>query len=185
MRRPSRPEGQTLVEFALVLPVFLLVVVGILDAGRAVYTNSTLSQAAREGARLASVEAGCVGVDPLPPGAVREPNGNPGVRVCPSGLAQLKVHIVDAVDRMTVSVGPIAAVHFSCNEGTTDDPAPTGNWTETVGGNGCDDGSGASLGARGDLISVRVEHTYQPITPIIEPLLGPITLSGSASVVIN
>ena len=185
MKRLARPEGQTLVEFALVLPIFVLIVVGIFDAGRAVYTNSVLSQAAREGARLAAVEAGCIGISPLPPGAVREANGSPGVRICPLDLARFKIHVGDAVDRMAVSVRPIAGFHISCNEDTVADPAPAGEWTETTGGNGCDDGFGASVGASGDLVSVRVEHTYQPITPIIGSLIGPITLSGSASMVIN
>jgi len=42
-----------MVEFALIIPIFLLVVFGILDLGRAVYTYHTLNNAAREGARVA------------------------------------------------------------------------------------------------------------------------------------
>ncbi len=57
--RASSRTGQTLVEFALVLPVFLVVLFGLLDVGRYVYMNSVLSQAAREGARLGA--AGQVG----------------------------------------------------------------------------------------------------------------------------
>ena len=45
-----------MVEFALVIPIFLLVVFGILDLGRAVYAYSTLNNAAREGARVALVD---------------------------------------------------------------------------------------------------------------------------------
>jgi hypothetical protein len=186
----DKARGQGLVEFALVLPIFVLVLFGIFDVGRAVYVNSTLSQAAREGARLAAVEAAWVGRDTDDdPACVSSPSditgGNPGARVCPASLSALKSHVVDAVDRMTVSVGPLAGVHFSCNEGTSADPAPSGDWTETSGGNGCDDGTGASVGAAGDLVSIRVEHTYQPITPIIGSLLGQIDLSGSASMQIN
>jgi Flp pilus assembly protein TadG len=44
-----------LVEFALVLPVFLLMFFGLIDIGRYVYTANALSQAAREGARFGSV----------------------------------------------------------------------------------------------------------------------------------
>lgn len=54
MRGPER--GQSLVEFALVLPVLLLLFMGILDFGRAVYAYNTLSNAAREGARVAIVD---------------------------------------------------------------------------------------------------------------------------------
>jgi Flp pilus assembly protein TadG len=48
-------HGQALVEFALVIPIFLVIVLGIFDLGRAVFANSTLTNAAREGARLAIV----------------------------------------------------------------------------------------------------------------------------------
>ena len=49
----------------------------------------------------------------------------------------------------------------------------------------CDDGAGNSIAATGDLVSVRVELTYQPITPIIGSLLGSVSLSGSASMEVN
>jgi Flp pilus assembly protein TadG len=51
----GRARGQSLVEFALVLPIFLVVVLGIFDLGRAVFAYNTLTNAAREGARLAIV----------------------------------------------------------------------------------------------------------------------------------
>lgn len=60
-RRSLRRSGQALVEFALVLPVLLLVVTGIMDAGRAVWQENTLSYAAREGTRYAIVH-GSAGV---------------------------------------------------------------------------------------------------------------------------
>lgn len=50
-----RAKGQALVEFALVIPIFLLIVVALFDVGRAVFTYNTLTNAAREGARLAIV----------------------------------------------------------------------------------------------------------------------------------
>jgi hypothetical protein len=180
-------DGQGLVEMALVLPVFLLILFGIFDVGRAVYTNSTLSQAAREGARLAAVEAPWVGLTTA--GCVLTPSqitgSNPGAHVCPTDLAALKTDVTDAVNRMAVSLGPLSAVHVSCNAGTVSDPAPSGPWTESSGGNGCDDGSGSSLAGAGELVSVRVELSYQPMTPVIGSLLGPVALSGSASMVIN
>lgn len=57
-RRPasSRCRGQALAEFALVLPLLLLLMVGILDFGRAVYASHTIGNAAREAARLAIVD---------------------------------------------------------------------------------------------------------------------------------
>lgn len=52
-RRTRR--GQALVEFALVIPIFLLVMVALFDLGRAVFAYNTLTNAAREGARIAIV----------------------------------------------------------------------------------------------------------------------------------
>jgi Flp pilus assembly protein TadG len=54
--RQRRREGQSLIEFALVIPVFLLVLFGLLDIGYAVYVNNALAEGAREGARWGSVQ---------------------------------------------------------------------------------------------------------------------------------
>jgi Flp pilus assembly protein TadG len=48
-------NGQSLVEFALILPLFMLIVLGIFDFGRAIYGYSALHNAAREGARYGAV----------------------------------------------------------------------------------------------------------------------------------
>jgi Flp pilus assembly protein TadG len=48
-------RGQSLVEFALILPVFILILVGIFDVGRLVFANHTVNNAAREGGREATV----------------------------------------------------------------------------------------------------------------------------------
>jgi len=50
-RRGQR--SQALIEFALVSPVLLLIMFGIVDLGRAVFYYDTLNHAAREGARTA------------------------------------------------------------------------------------------------------------------------------------
>lgn len=52
----SRSAGQSLVEVAFVLPVLLLILLGIFDFGRAIYAYNTVSNAAREAARLAIVD---------------------------------------------------------------------------------------------------------------------------------
>jgi len=48
-------RGQAVVEFALVLPVFLLLVFGALEFGRAYFNLHLLTNAGREGARRASL----------------------------------------------------------------------------------------------------------------------------------
>jgi hypothetical protein len=51
----SPQRGQTLVEFAMLIPVFLLLAVVIFDFGRGVYYYSAIHNAAREGARYGAV----------------------------------------------------------------------------------------------------------------------------------
>ncbi|HET9346939.1 MAG TPA: TadE family protein [Candidatus Limnocylindrales bacterium] len=52
--RPTR-RGQALAEFAIVVPIFLLMLMALFDLGRAVFINNGLANAAREAARLAIV----------------------------------------------------------------------------------------------------------------------------------
>ena len=51
----SRSRGQALAEFALVAPIFFLILFSIIDFGRYVYYVQILNNAAREGARYAIV----------------------------------------------------------------------------------------------------------------------------------
>lgn len=51
----TRARGQSLVEFALVFPIAILLLMAVFDVGRAVFAYNGLTNAAREGARLAAV----------------------------------------------------------------------------------------------------------------------------------
>jgi Flp pilus assembly protein TadG len=55
LRRGER--GQSLVEFAMVVPILLLLVFAIIDFGRLLMNQVTLTNAVREGARIAAVGA--------------------------------------------------------------------------------------------------------------------------------
>jgi Flp pilus assembly protein TadG len=74
---PKQNAGQALAEFALVIPLLLLLFMGVLDFGRAIYSYNAISNAAREGGRTAIVnqtpgdirtraaaQATAVGIDP-------------------------------------------------------------------------------------------------------------------------
>lgn len=86
LRRRSR--GQSLVEFSLLLPVLIVILLGLLDLGRAVYAYNAVSEAARNGARVAivnqtyadicSVAAGRAVALGLPTACAA--NGNPGTQ---------------------------------------------------------------------------------------------------------
>ena len=49
----NRQDGQGLVEFALLLPVLMLILMSVFDFGRAIYAYSVVANSAREGARFA------------------------------------------------------------------------------------------------------------------------------------
>ena len=103
MRRHRLPaeKGQTLVEFALILPIFILLLVGILDLGRAVYSYNTISNASREAVRVGIVDQNFTVVESeaiqhavslgLTPADVditfRQPNGSSLVCVTPVAIA--------------------------------------------------------------------------------------------------
>jgi Flp pilus assembly protein TadG len=70
----SRSRAQALVEFAIVAPIFFLILFGIIDFGRYVYYTQILNNAAREGARYAIVH-GELGIPPTGPGS-SDPTGN-------------------------------------------------------------------------------------------------------------
>jgi Flp pilus assembly protein TadG len=53
--RPARDRGSVAVEFALVVPILLLIVFGLIDFGRALNAQISLTGAARDGARLAAM----------------------------------------------------------------------------------------------------------------------------------
>ena len=53
--RSNREEGQTLVEFALILPLLLMVVLGIVDLGKAFGYKNDLTNLANQAARAAAV----------------------------------------------------------------------------------------------------------------------------------
>lgn len=169
-RRRGRDDrghgGQTLVEFALVLPVFLLMLFAVIDGGRYVYLTSTLSNAAREGARLGSVEASWRGSTDPSCGAAGGP-------VCPANDTQLLAHITDAANRQLAPFGSVSNVYLHCVAASGTPPG--GAWT----------GSTCADPTAGGLLSVRTTYTWRAITPFISNIMGTITTSGSATVSIN
>lgn len=56
-RSRSRSRGQSLVEFAVLMPIFAVILLGLLDFGRVIYAQNTVSEAAREASRVGSVGA--------------------------------------------------------------------------------------------------------------------------------
>jgi Flp pilus assembly protein TadG len=51
-----KAAGQTLVEFALAVPIIILLFMALFDFGRAIFAYNTVSNATRDGARIAIVD---------------------------------------------------------------------------------------------------------------------------------
>ena len=62
-RRGRDERGQSLVEFALILPFLLILLMGIFEIGRAWQKYQVITDAAREGARVAAIGSGDASVD--------------------------------------------------------------------------------------------------------------------------
>lgn len=85
-----RDDGQSLVEFAIMLPLLLLIITGVFDAGRAVWQENTLAYAAREGTRYAIVH-GSGSALILGPNNPAEPNITAIVQAAAVGVAGVTV----------------------------------------------------------------------------------------------
>jgi hypothetical protein len=154
MRR--RERGQSLAEFALVAPLFFLLLFGIIEAGRFNFFYETLSSATRDGARYAIVNGQrsltcSTGPD----------NGTSTTSCDPTGE-----DVVDKVRASAVGMAPSAVVVDRC-------------WWYSV----CDfvsHGDGNYL--RGATVTVHATYTYASILPLPLPT---ITVEAESSLVIN
>ncbi|MFY9691726.1 MAG: TadE/TadG family type IV pilus assembly protein [Candidatus Acidiferrales bacterium] len=85
-----RQDGSTLIEFALTLTMFLLMLFGIVDFGRALYAYHFVSNAAREATRWAAVNGSNCGDScdaPATPAAVQ----NFVAQITPAGIDSTKI----------------------------------------------------------------------------------------------
>jgi Flp pilus assembly protein TadG len=59
-------RAQTLVEFALIFPIFIFLILGFFDIGRAVFNFASLSNSVREATRYAIVNTNAINADAAP-----------------------------------------------------------------------------------------------------------------------
>lgn len=130
-------RGASAVEFALVLPIFALLMFAIIDFGWYFYTEHTLQFAVREGTRLALVGRILTG-----------PDGTPMTRK-DSIIKQIKDYASQAVnaDDLLINFYPVS------EDAGLVDPA---DWKTLQ-----------NPGDPGDFMRVKVRYNYQFLTPMI------------------
>lgn len=92
MSKLRREEGATLIEFAFIVPVILLLALGVVDMGRLLFTQITLNEAVQEGSLYVS----------------RNPSD-------PFGARQ---RVVDSVDSPAIDINRVTIVCPSGSSGT-------------------------------------------------------------------
>jgi len=163
--RRQRTLGQGLAEFALVLPMFILLVLAVLDVGRVVWALDDIGHAAREAARYASV------------------HGNNTLTVCPTGpsltgspASGCPTWTPDSKEPTRIQARSILA---AAGSGTTvyvcyyDSTACSGDTDQSSASNG-----------RGEFVKVTVTTTVPLITTSLVGFTG-FSLSTSSVVLVN
>lgn len=139
--------GQALLEFALVIPVFMALVIGMVDIGRIVWANNTISNAAREAARFAIVHGGSkTTVCPVGPPSITTiipaPSGS-----CPYPSPS-KEAIRDVARAFTIAGGTAVSITVCYGTGCSGD-------TDVFG----------ATNARGTPVTVRVTSRVDVVVP--------------------
>jgi len=164
-RNRRRTRGQSLAEFALVLPVFLLIVFAIIDLGRVIWATDDLANAAREGARYASVNGSSTFAScPTGPGLTGTPASG-----CPAWSPDSKEPTRTATRGFLVAPGTGVTVSV-CYYATTACTADTDESNVT--------------NQRGAYVTVKVTATVPILTGALLGMAG-FTVTGSSTVLVN
>ena len=161
----ARSRGQALTEFALIAPIFFLLLFALIEFGRVVYTIQMLNNAAREGARYAIVH-GAASTSPSGPFPISYGSTN---SYDPTGQ-----HVVGRVKQFAIAIidsGPsdfAVSVKWCANDG--DIAACPGTYGD--GDNG-----------RNQNVIVTVDYKFKPLLGMVP--LPTFNLSGGSTLVIN
>ncbi len=146
-RRGER--GQALIEFTLILPVFLVILMGALEFGSAYDHRTAIAYAVREGARVgASLGKGGSnpsGVDPAIVAAVQRGLTDP---ILIENVTSIEIYKADAAGKPV----PGAINKYDRNGALVG----TAGWPA----------SSRVPGLNGDSIGVRVQYDFHPTTPL-------------------
>jgi hypothetical protein len=157
--RPARERGQAIVELALIVPVFLILLAGLLEYGAAIDHHTAMAFAVREGARVGA-SLGNGGsypdtVDPIILVAVQRGLTDP---ILIENITSIDIYMADANGEIVPG-----KINTYDRDGTL---IGTAGWPATA----------RVMGLNGDSIGVRVRYDFHSGTPLAM-LLG--MFSGS------
>lgn len=158
-------SGVTIVEFALVAPVFLVLLMGTFEIGHMAYANAVLNGAVEEAARNATLETGDTSAaDAEVESIIRKVV--PGAEFASTRKSYFDFKDLNRPEQWNDSNG-----NGECdNDENFVDENGNGEWDADIGTTG--------NGSAGDVVLYKVTVTYQPIFPL--PLTGEQTLTATA-----
>ncbi len=163
-------EGATIIEFAIVLPMFLVLLLGIMDAGQMVYSKSVLSGAVRRAARASSLESRSIAAsDAMVLDLIRPVL--PGVTIA---TTRTSYYDFDDIGRAEKWNDHNANGRCDNNEVYTDENR-NGAWDEEM-------GKANSEGGSGDVVVYTVTASFEPVfkVPFVPSLWSDRTLTSTA-----
>ncbi len=155
-RKRQRSRGQALVEFALIVPILVLLIFGIIDFGRYVYTQNSLNQASREGARAAAVQS--------------RPAECTGQTRDACAITVTRGRLIGVIGTSTPVVACTEVTQLDANNDNELDMAPV---------------TPASNCQASNLLKVTVTNNFTLLTPVIAQFLGSQTLRGETQVTVQ
>ncbi len=143
-----------MIEFALILPILFILVMGLFDVGRAVLYYAILNSAVREGTRYAIVQSYC--------DYKSNPTGCDGAELdsypldCENAQSVANINICNEINEKLFSVADLADSTITINHtvSVTDDP----------------------------MIEIDIEFPFEPITPGLG-LIGDLTIHVNSQMI--
>ena len=190
--QPGRnAPGQAMVEFTLILPVLMLMILGLADVARAVYEYNIISNSAREGAREAVLAynqcSNTVNACQSPPPAGASINGvDNAINRAGAGLVGYKFATNTIGSRSSAPCTPApnqGCVWVFVIDGTTTTSCTPPNPT-SPGGTGTDTWGICDFDANkqgGHSVVVEIEFKFQPLTALVANALGNSTIFWAKS----
>ena len=167
-RNARRQRGQSLVEFALVVPVMAIMLCSVLEFGFAFDGNMAIEAASREGARIGA-SLGNDGTQGVCPNALAESTVDPGI------INAVQTSLVSSGINMTTVQVQIFGADASGNAATA---VNTYKWSGTAltkqSGTylACSRHDGTFGGGTYDDIAVRITYTYTSKTGLLAIFTG-------------